>query len=225
KGLGVRDPQQLYKATQDKYLQALERNKPTGDHEALSYLYKTMTETMSSAAYIYEKSNTKKTKQTYPVNEFGRKLKLISELIQSDVATEIFYVSLSGFDTHVRQRAQQDRLLKQYSEALKAFVDDLKTNGRMNDTLIMTFSEFGRRVSQNASGGTDHGKANNLFLIGGDLRNPGMVNPAPDLSKLDSGDIQYQIDFRQVYASVLKDWLGANDELILGRKFQTLRII
>ncbi|MEM8897978.1 MAG: DUF1501 domain-containing protein [Bacteroidota bacterium] len=225
KGLGVRDPKRLYEATQDKYLRALESNKPKENHDALSYLYKTMTETISSAEYIYEKSNAKKTNRTYPVNEFGRKLKLISELIQSDVATEIFYVSLSGFDTHVRQRPQQDRLLKMYSEALKVFVDDLKVNGRLDDTLIMTFSEFGRRVSQNASGGTDHGKANNLFLIGGDLKNPGIFNPAPDLSKLDAGDVHYQIDFRQVYASVLKDWLGADDQLILGKSFTPLSII
>ncbi len=89
----------------------------------------------------------------------------------------------------------------------------------------MTFSEFGRRVSQNASGGTDHGKANNLFLIGGKLKNPGIYNPAPDLSKLDAGDLHYQIDFRQVYASVLKDWLGADDQLILGKSFTPLSII
>ncbi|MEL6653461.1 MAG: DUF1501 domain-containing protein, partial [Bacteroidota bacterium] len=164
-------------------------------------------------------------KAEYPGTEIGRRLKLIAELICSDVDTTVFYVSLSGFDTHVRQRNVQDRLLRQYAEAVAAFTEDLQQNQRFDDTMIMTFSEFGRRVSQNASGGTDHGKANNLFLMGGKLQRPGIFNQAPDLSKLDEGDVQWEIDFRQVYATLLDDWLGVADEAILQRKFKKLRLV
>ncbi|MEM8566586.1 MAG: DUF1501 domain-containing protein, partial [Bacteroidota bacterium] len=136
--------------------------------------------------------------------------------------TQIYYVSLSGFDTHAGQKWMQGRLLKQYSEAVSAFVDDLKMGNRFDDTMIMTFSEFGRRVKQNASGGTDHGAANNLFLIGGKLKKPGFYNDMPDLGDLDHGDIKYQIDFRQVYATLIEKWLGHESKTVLNEGFSLL---
>ena len=228
KGLAVQDPRRLYQATQDPYVRHLSESyhsEKSHDHSELSYLYKTMTETISSAEYIYEKANVQKSKVEYPASQLARRLKLIAELIQSGVESSVFYVSLSGFDTHVRQRVQQDRLLRQYSEAVAAFSEDLQANGYWDDSVIMTFSEFGRRVDQNASGGTDHGKANNLFLMGGKLNRPGIFNNAPDLKNLDEGDLKYEIDFRQVYATLLDDWLEAEAEAILGRKFKKLRLV
>ena len=94
-------------------------------------------------------------------------------------------------------------MLKQYSEGLNAFIKDVKSGGNFDDTLVVTFSEFGRRVEQNASNGTDHGTANNIFLFGGKLKEKGIINSAPDLKNLDSGDLKYEVDFRQVYATVL----------------------
>lgn len=228
KGLAVRDPKRLFQATQAPYLQHLDeryQSSAPSENTELHYLYKTMAETMQSAEYIYEKSKIYQSKAEYPGTELGRRLKLIAELICSGVDTTVFYVSLSGFDTHVRQRSVQDRLLRQYAEAVAAFTKDLQQNQRFDDTMIMTFSEFGRRVSQNASGGTDHGKANNLFLMGGKLQRPGIFNKAPDLSQLDEGDVQWEIDFRQVYATLLDDWLGVADEAILQRKFKKLRLV
>ena len=102
------------------------------------------------------------------------------------------------------------------NDAVKAFVKDLKDNHRFEDVLLFTFSEFGRRVSQNASGGTDHGTANNMFLVGGGLKQKGMVNELPDLSDLQEGDLKYSVDFKDVYATVLNRWLGADDRSILG---------
>lgn len=228
KGLAVRDPRRLYQATQDPYLQHLNQQYQQSaevDNSELHYLYKTMAETMQSAEYVYEKSKIYQSKAAYPATEIGKRLKLIAELICSGVDTSVFYVSLSGFDTHIRQRNVQDRLLKQYAEAVAAFTDDLRKNDMFDDTIIMTFSEFGRRVSQNASGGTDHGKANNLFLMGGKLQRPGIFNKAPNLTQLDDGDLEWEIDFRQVYATLLDDWLGVEDESILQRKFKKLRLV
>ena len=145
----------------------------------------------------------------------GKNLKTIASLIFSDINTKVYYVSLGSFDTHVNQEAQQKRLFTEMNDAVKAFVKDLKNNNRFKDVLLLTFSEFGRRVSQNASGGTDHGTANNMFLISGGLKQKGMINAMPDLNDLDEGDLKYKIDFKNVYATVLNKWLGADDTAIL----------
>jgi uncharacterized protein (DUF1501 family) len=89
----------------------------------------------------------------------------------------------------------------------------------------MTFSEFGRRVSQNASGGTDHGTANNMFFIGGGLKEKGVLNPMPNLSDLNEGDLKHQVDFKDIYATVLNKWLQADDKLILGKQHEYLKFI
>ena len=120
----------------------------------------------------------------------------------------------------------QARLLKQLAEGLQAFVADLKQNGLLEDTLILAFSEFGRRVSQNASNGTDHGTANNVFLLGGKLKKPGFFNQAPDLQDLDEGDLKYQVDFRSLYSAILENWLEVEaPEKILGGKFGLLGVV
>jgi len=111
------------------------------------------------------------------------------------------------------------------NDAIAVFVKDLKDNSRFDDVLLFTFSEFGRRVEQNASGGTDHGTANNMFLISGGLKKKGILNAMPDLHDLDEGDLKYKIDFKNVYASVLNKWLGADDATILGKKYSYLDFI
>src|SRR5205085_236198 len=135
------------------------------------------------------------------------------------------YVSLGSFDTHINQEAQQQRLFKEMNDAVDAFIKDLKANNRFNDVLFFTFSEFGRRVSQNASQGTDHGTANNMFLLGGGLKEKGIINEMPDLADLDDGDLKYKVDFKNVYATILNKWLGANDEVILNKKFDYLKFV
>jgi len=91
--------------------------------------------------------------------------------------------------------------------------------------MLMTFSEFGRRVSQNASGGTDHGTANNMFLVGGGLKQKGIINAMPDLADLDEGDLKYKIDFKNVYATILKNWLGADEAAILKKQYDYLKFV
>ena len=149
----------------------------------------------------------------------------MAELINSGIDIKVLYISLSGFDTHVFQKNKHKNLLKTYSDGVTALVKDLKQNNRFEDVLIMTFSEFGRRVKQNKSGGTDHGTANNMFVIGKNIKNAGMQNQLNDLSDLDNFDLKHEIDFRQVYASVLNKWLECDDEIILGRRFEKMDFI
>jgi uncharacterized protein (DUF1501 family) len=184
-----------------------------------------MAETLSSADYIFKQSKLHPSSAEYPNTNLGRDLKTIASLIYSDINTKVYYVSLGSFDTHINQEAQQQRLFKEMNDAVGAFIKDLKINNRFNDVLFFTFSEFGRRVSQNASGGTDHGTANNMFLIGGGLKEKGVINTMPDLSDLDQGDLKYKVDFKNVYATVLNKWLRADDEKILGKKFDPLKFL
>ena len=222
-GLALHDVGYFYKMVKD----AESFNKPgfASANDNMNYLYKTLAETSSSAAYLYEKSNVFHSKAAYANNGFAKDLKTISELINSGVETSVFYTSLPGFDTHVNQLGAQANHLKELSEGLRTFVGDLKANNRLDDVTVFVFSEFGRRVQQNASNGTDHGTANNVFVISSKLAKAGVFNGTPDLEKLDQGDLIHQIDFRQVYATLLNKCLGANDEASLGKKFEQLNLI
>ncbi|MEW7292537.1 DUF1501 domain-containing protein [Aquimarina sp. 2304DJ70-9] len=227
-GIAVSDPNQLYKTTREPFFKNLVANakKEMLDEDNQGYLYKTMLETYSSASYIHETSKMYTTNTEYPQNPFAKNLKTIADFIVSGLKTRVFYSSLGGFDSHVNQLSSQDRLLKMYSESVGALVKDLKKNDRFKDTLILTFSEFGRRVKQNGSRGTDHGAANNVIAIGGSLKKAGVYNEIPNLSDLDdNGDIKYSVDFRSVYASILNNWLEVNDQNILNANFKTLGFI
>lgn len=224
KGLALTDPKKLFNASNERYFREINA---THDHEeaAVDYLYKTLSETMNSADYIYEQSRSHPSSQIYPPTQLGRNLKTISSLILSDINTKVYYVSLGSFDTHVNQENQQKRLFTELNNAISAFVKDLKSNNRFQDVTIMTFSEFGRRVAQNASGGTDHGTANNMFFIGGGLKEKGLLNSMSDLNDLNQGDLKYTVDFKNVYATLLHNWLGADDEIILGKKFEKMNFV
>ncbi|MCC3157844.1 DUF1501 domain-containing protein [Hymenobacter sp. 15J16-1T3B] len=217
KGLALKNPQKLRDLTRNRLLSAASRESAATGLGELDYLYKTLAETASSADYLFEKSKVYQSKVAYPQTDFAKSLKTTAELINSGLDTRVYYTALSGFDTHVRQQEQQGKLLQDLSEGLAAFVDDLQRGGNLDSTLVLVFSEFGRRVSQNASNGTDHGTANNVLLLGGKLCQPGVANAAPDLANLDAGDLRYQLDFRSIYASILHDWLGADNQLILSR--------
>ncbi len=134
-------------------------------------------------------------------------------------------MSLGSFDTHVNQENQQKRLFTELDGAVSAFVKDIKSNNRFDDVMLMTFSEFGRRVSQNASGGTDHGTANNMFFVSGGLKQKGILNAMPDLNDLNDGDLKHKVDFKAVYATILNKWLGADDKKILGKQYDYLNFI
>lgn len=224
KGLAVKDPKRLYNTSHEKYFKDINAAHEKGE-ETVDYLYKTLSETLSGADYIFQKSKLHSSSQVYPATEIGKNLKTISSLIMSDINTKVYYLSLGSFDTHVNQENQQKRLFTDLNDSISAFVKDLKANNRFDDVIIMTFSEFGRRVTQNASGGTDHGTANNMFFIGGALQQKGLINEMPDLNDLMEGDLKYKVDFKSVYATILRKWLDADDKKILGKQYSYMNFI
>ena len=223
-GLAFKDPRKLYNTSNERFYKEINKAHHP-EEETVDYLYKTMSETLSSADYIFQQSKLHPSTAASPSTELGKNLKTIASLIFSDINTKVYYVSLGSFDTHVNQEAQQKRLFTELNDAVKAFTDDLKQNNRFQDVMLMTFSEFGRRVSQNASNGTDHGTANNMFFISGGLKQKGLLNELPDLSDLNEGDLKYKVDFKNVYATVLKKWLNTDDRIILGKQFDHLNFI
>ena len=225
KGIAVSNPQQLYNQTREPFFKQLKDLAPDNDHDNVAYLYKTMAETYASAEYIFETSKTYKNNFEYPKNNLAKQLKEIATFIGSGLNTRVYYASMGGFDTHVGQLNRQENLLKQFSESVTAFIENLKSTNKLNDTTVLVFSEFGRRVNQNASNGTDHGTANNVFVLGSALKKKGFYNAAPDLANLDEGDLKYQIDFRNIYATLLNNWLKITPDKILGQQFDYLNFI
>jgi uncharacterized protein (DUF1501 family) len=226
KGIALRDPKRLYETSQDPFFkEILQAGNNEKADDPTSYLYKVMSETVSGADYIFQQSKLRPSTSVYPNSEIGKNLKTIASLISSDINTRVYYVSLGSFDTHVGQQGKQEKLFSDLNDAIKPFVDDLKANHRFDDVMMMTFSEFGRRVSENGSGGTDHGTANNMFMISGGLKNKGVLNAMPDLSNLSEGDLIQQLDFKRVYATLLNKWLQADDSKILGRKYEYLNFV
>ncbi len=224
KGLAFKDPRRLYSTSNEKYYKDIDTVHKDGEPN-IDYLYKTLGATLSSADYIFKKSKIHPTLQSYPSTGLGGSLKTIASLIMSDINTKVYYVSLGSFDTHTNQQAQQKRLFTELNDAVASFTKDMKANGRFDDVLMMTFSEFGRRVAQNASNGTDHGTANNMFLIGGGLKQKGLINEMSDLTNLNDGDLQHKVDFKNVYATILNKWLGADDKFVLGRQYEHMNFI
>lgn len=225
-GIAVKDPRRLYGTANEKFFRdVIKYHKEGTGEQSVDYLYKTMAQTLSSADYIFKQSRLHPTSTEYPKTGLGNNLKTIASLIFSEINTKVYYVSLGSFDTHINQGFQQQRLFTEMNEAVRSFVKDLKANNRFDDVLLFTFSEFGRRVSQNASGGTDHGTANNMFLISGGLKQKGMINAMPDLADLQDGDLKYKIDFKNVYATILNKWLNADVQKILGRQYDYMSFI
>ena len=228
KGIATKNPTILFNNTKTPYFKKVldsQSDVHLSEHN-LGYLYKTMIEAKSSAKYIFETSKTYNSTVTYPNNPFGKQLKTTAQFINSRVESKVFYVSMGGFDTHVRQEKKQNKLLQTYSEAMEVFVKDLEHKDTFKDTLILTFSEFGRRVKQNAASGTDHGAANNVFIIGKNLKKQGFYNEAPNLINLDkNGDIKYTVDFRSIYATILDKWLEVDDATILNKSYSKLGFI
>jgi uncharacterized protein (DUF1501 family) len=189
-------------------------NKST--NPTLDFMRRTGNGMLNASQMIVEAVKNQRTTVDYLPFQFSQSLKMVAQLIAGEVPTRVFYVSLTGFDHHATQKMRHATLLQELSEGLSSFVRDLKQLGHLDRTLVMTFSEFGRRVAENQSEGTDHGTANLMFLSGGTSKS-GLHGPRPDLAALDPvGDLVHAIDFRSIYASVLKQWLGADPQLLLG---------
>jgi uncharacterized protein (DUF1501 family) len=160
----------------------------------------------------------------YPNNPFGKTLQQVSQMLTADVGTRVFYVQLGGFDTHANEKPAHATLMSQLADSLVAFQADLEGHNRADQVLTMAFSEFGRRVKENGSQGTDHGAAGPMFVLGKNVKG-GLYGDYPDLKNLDEGDLAFTVDFRSVYATVIEDWLGAPSKDVLGGSFDRLAFV
>jgi uncharacterized protein (DUF1501 family) len=192
----------------------------------LDFIERTALDAQISSDKIRAVANRVENRATYPASQLANSLKMVAKLIGGGLPTRIYYVSQGGYDTHTNQTATHERLLKELGDSVRAFVDDMKAQGNMERVMVMTFSEFGRRVAENGSGGTDHGAAAPLFVIGNKVK-AGLIGKQPSLAPGDllQGDVKYTVDFRSIYASVLDGWMKTSSQKVLGRKFEPLAIV
>src|SRR5262245_49816107 len=157
----------------------------------------------------------------YPRSELARRLNLTARLIKAGLGTRVYYLEQGGYDTHGQQLPRHAVLLEALSASLRAFLDDLAAARLADRVLVLVFSEFGRRVAENGSKGTDHGTAGPVILAGPSVQ-PGLVGTYPSLMDLADGDLKMTVDFRRVYATVLEGWLGLRSKEALGGTFESL---
>ncbi len=193
---------------------------------ALDYLERTALDAQVSSDKIRAVANKVQNQSSYPQSQLANNLKLVARLIGGGLPTRIYYVSQGGYDTHTNQANTQQRLLSELGDSLKALVDDLKKQSNFERVMIMTFSEFGRRLKENANNGTDHGAAAPMFVMTPKVK-AGFVGQFPSLASNDlfNGDIRFTTDFRSVYASVLENWMNTDSAPVLGRKFEPLALV
>ncbi|MDF1841728.1 MAG: DUF1501 domain-containing protein [Rubripirellula sp.] len=172
---------------------------------------------MESSGTMYQPS------KPYPASGLGEKMATVAKLIAGGLQTRVYYVRIDGFDTHANQPDAHAALLREVSEAVGCLVSDVSAHGDGDRLMVMCFSEFGRRVAENASEGTDHGTAGPVLLAGAAVK-AGLVGRHPSLTDLDQGDLKYHTDFRQVYAAVIEDWLEADSSPVLGGDYEALEL-
>lgn len=225
-GLASTDPKKLVELTKHPFFQHIVKasDEHHHHHPQVEFLRETLVQTSSSIDYLAEKQAKGTNNELYD-SKLGKQLKTAARLINGGSETKLYYLRHGSFDTHANQRGGHDRLLEQLSNGIGTFMSDIQKGGRSEDVMVMVFSEFGRRVKQNGAGGTDHGKANNVLLIGKGVKNAGIYNKMSSLTDLDDGDLKYHVDFRSVYKTVLENWLHVPSEGILKKDFTDLGIL
>lgn len=199
---------------------------PGGDmaaHENTGYLSHTLLDALVTEKRFQKVLGNYQTTAAYPTTPFAGSLRNVAALIAAGTATRVYYVSLTGFDTHNNQLGAHAALLRNLSEGLAAFQRDLRSKRLDDQVLTMTFSEFGRRPSENESRGTDHGTAAPLFVLGSRVQ-AGLHGQPASLELERNQDMQFGTDFRQVYATLLEKWLGCPAGPVLGKSFDPLPI-
>lgn len=200
-------------------------NAKPGEH-AIDFLERIALDAKVNAKRIRDIAARGESSSGYPQTRIGRELQLIGKMIGGGMTSRIYYATQGGYDTHTGQVGSQARLLKEFSDAMAAFIADLQAQGNLDRVMVMTFSEFGRRVAENQSGGTDHGAAAPLFIAGGRMAR-GIIGSQPSLKPedLEQGDIRHSIDFRSVYATLLERHMKVDAREVLGRAFSTMDFI
>jgi len=188
------------------------------DGATLEYIRRSAEQSYKTAARVEQALARNNGRDAYPQTDLGRRLWQIARMVEAGMPSRVYAVRLAGFDSHARQRAAHDVLMKILGDALGAFRTDLKQHNLDDRVLTMTYSEFGRRVDENRSLGTDHGAAAPLFVMGGKVK-AGLHGAHPSLTDLGDGDLKFHTDFRQVYATVLDRWIGVKSEAVLSKRY------
>jgi uncharacterized protein (DUF1501 family) len=199
------------------------RTPATSDDALLGFLRRSTLAAYESSRRLEEVAKPKGGGPTYPNYGLARRLELIAQVIKAGYGTRIYYTTLDGFDTHANQLATHAALLNELSDSVAAFRRDLDAAGQGDRVAVLGFSEFGRRVTENASLGTDHGAAAPVFVVG-PVAKAGLVGDHPSLDDLDDGDLKHAVDFRRVYATLLENWLGCPASPIVGNGFPPLEL-
>ena len=216
--LGTHDP----KAHQ-KLLDTLSQPDKSDKDSLLSFVQRRQVQTYTTIDRLKKVLAKLAPQGQFPQNSLGSKMELIGHLIANDFGTRLFYVAIDGFDTHSGQREAHQRLFTDVSTAIASLFQRLQQTGHDKRVLVMTFSEFGRRVAENNTG-TDHGAGSCLFVAGPGVKG-GLVGKHPSLKDLDNGDLKHHTDFRKLYATLLDGWLGCGSKAVLGEKFDRIPLL
>lgn len=195
----------------------------SGNHQLLSFLHDSTSTALEASRRVEKAARGSASPVKYPGSELAKKLQSIAKLIGAGLDTRVYYVTRGGFDTHSNQSQTHAELLNDVSTSVQAFLKDVAQHGDGGRVLVLAFSEFGRRVKENASRGTDHGAAAPIFLAGQRVT-PGLIGEHPRLDDLADGDVKFHTDFRRVYAAAL-NWLGWDPAPVLGKQFESLNVI
>jgi uncharacterized protein (DUF1501 family) len=192
---------------------------------AMQFLQRQSTNAIVASEQIRRLTEGYKPDASYPPG-LGERLRLIAQIICGNFGTRVFYCEIGGFDTHSNQLAGHENLLKQVGDSIDAFLTDMNAKGYGRKVSVMCFSEFGRRVAQNDSNGTDHGTAGPMFVVGSAVKG-GLHGAYPSLAPDDvaDGDLKFTTDFRRVYATLLERWLNADSAAVLGNKFEPVEFL
>jgi len=201
-------------------------NQPATAQEQIRWLHRVAVDARSSSSEIQRAARDYRPKVEYAGggrSQLAGDLRTVAAMIHAGLSTRVYYVSLGGFDTHNNQRNRHDNLMRQLDHAVGTFYADLKAQGLSKRVLVMAFSEFGRRVQETGSLGTDHGVAGPMLLLGDGIAG-GLHGKQPSLTDLDRGDLKMSVDFRSVYAAVLDDWMRMDSVKVLSHRYPKLKL-
>ncbi|MEM7785155.1 MAG: DUF1501 domain-containing protein [Planctomycetota bacterium] len=201
----------------------LVKSKPQSDNDLLGYVYESANVAIETSHRIEELKNESSNEFRYPQTSLGQNLNIIAQLIGSGLSTRIYYTSIDGFDTHSNQADAHSGLLKDLGDSIGTFMQQITAQGNDQRVCVFSFSEFGRRVRENASRGTDHGTAAPVFVFGGNQVSH-LHGEHPSLTDLEGGDLKYQIDYRRVYADLLANWLQVDPTAMIPESYLPLGI-
>jgi uncharacterized protein (DUF1501 family) len=195
-----------------------------GGDDLAAFVRRSTLDAYASSDRLAELAKDRSASARYPGTGLADRLKLVARLIKGEYDSRVFYTAQGSYDTHSQQTGNHFGLLSELSGALKAFLDDLAGAKLADRILVLCFSEFGRRVKENASGGTDHGAAGPVFLAGPNVK-PGLLGAYPSLTDLDDGDLKPLVDFRRIYATILESWLGLPARTALCGTFEPFPVL